>query len=102
MKYQKLVKTKLTYDDRIARFSLLGPFRFLDTVRYHGGDEKIKPQCSACGSRRAYHFIVVVDRFGEKHNIADQCLNRLKVIYRPLEDSLGLEEAWLRENPWAR
>ncbi len=100
MKYQRLVKTKLTYDDRIARFSLLGPFKFLDTIRCHGGDEK--PRCSACGSRLAYHFIVVADRLGEKHNIAPQCVNRLKVIYRPIEDGLGLEEAWLRENPWAK
>lgn len=66
-----------TYQEKLKEFAALGPFRFVDIIQFHGGDEAVKPRCAACGSKQPYGFWVVVDRLGTQHYLGRRCASKL-------------------------
>ena len=99
MSYQTLVKTKLTWEDKVQRFAdQYGPFTtkcadyrtftlvegFLD-VRWPGVDPNRppliepdeKPRCACCGSKRPMSLHYLTDRNGAKHLVGVECTRAL-------------------------
>jgi len=99
MSYQTLVKTKLTWEDKVQRFAdQYGPFTtkcedyrtftlvegFLE-VRWPGVDRNRpplievdeKPRCACCGSKRPMSLRYLTDRNGAKHLVGVECSRAL-------------------------
>jgi hypothetical protein len=70
-----------TYLQKLVEFKELGPFYFLSTLQYHGGDESEKPLCDVCNSRRSYWFMVVTDSSGKIYHLGSECSRHIKIDY---------------------
>jgi len=99
LNYQSLVKTRLPWEEKLARFAnLFGPFttRWDDfrsfrevegylEVYWPAMQSKIpplvemdsKPRCACCGSARPMFLRYLTDRIGDKHLVGQECYTRL-------------------------
>jgi hypothetical protein len=96
MSYQQSVKVRLSWDEKLERFAMIGPFTtawddYRAFTKVDGGYSVYyprlgnaphpltgeKPRCAACDSAKPLFFRYLRDRQGLMHLVGQECYSRL-------------------------